>query len=767
MTKVRNSYRKTCRKKKNQYKIDNANNLLKLSKVDSKQFWNKIKKRNVASTPKCKFDDHFKNLYASACPNLSDDTKTKLHDFDSLPLLSFNVFLDSNISMIELENAIKQLKNDKSAGFDRVINEFLKYNTFLFKCTLLKLFNFFFNKSYFPKAWSIGLIIPIFKQGDVNNADNYRGITLLSCIGKLFTGILNRRLNQWAENDNILDSHQYGFRENKSTVDALFILQNIVDVFFEKNKCLYVSFIDLRKAFDSASHHAMWLKLFNNGVNSKIIKLLKDMYLKIKLCVKSTFNRNMSTSICQCVEPSSNNSNFCTLCNFDVNNACFFSPKAGVCQGESLSPFLFSLFINDINTFMMEDPNVGISFYQIYIILLLFADDMVLFSETRQGLQQGLNRLHDYCVDWGLSVNANKTKCLVFKKGGKANARDKWFYNNEPLETVSSFKYLGFIFSSSGKFKVGLDNVYYKGQGALFKMISNVVDFDSMYPNVQLSLFNSLVASVLSYGCEVWGFAEAKKIETFHLSFLKHMLKVKKSTPNCIVYKECQRYPLYFDRLFRIIKFWLKIIALNENEPLKVIYYTTIELNKSNSFDKSNFWAINVRNILYKNGFGHIWESQQHGIDKCFFSLFKKRLMDSFWQTNNADIDSLSVHRLYRHLEYNDYLFTMPNNYIRIALTRLRLGSHHLSSERGRWNRTEFHERKCIICDDVEDEYHFVLCCPRYHELRSKYIPKTLYQRPSMFKFIEFLNCKDMLSLKNLGLYLFHAFKKYVDEDVF
>ena len=74
-------------------------------------------------------------------------------------------------------------------------------------------------------------------------------------------------------------------------------------------------------------------------------------------------------------------------------------------------------------------------------------------------------------------------------------------------------------------------------------MIANVVDFDTMYPNVQLSLFNSLVASVLSYGCEVWGFAEAKKIETFHLSFLKHMLKVKKSTPNCIVYKECQRYP--------------------------------------------------------------------------------------------------------------------------------------------------------------------------------------------------------------------------------
>ncbi len=313
-------------------------------------------------------------------------------------------------------------KSDKSPGFDKIINAFLKNNTYLFKCTLLKLFNYFLSNSYFPKAWSIGLIIPIFKQGDVNNADNYRGITLLSCIGKLFTGILNRRLNKWAENYDIFDDVQYGFRENKSTVDALFILQNVVDVLFEKNKCLYVSFIDLRKAFDSASHYALWFKLFNNGVNSKIINLLKDMYSKIKLCVKSTFG-NINTFNCQCTEPQT--SHFCTLCDLNDLSPCFFSPKAGVCQGESLSPFLFSMFLNDINSYMREDPSVGLSFYQIYLVLLLFADDMVLFSESRQGLQQGLNRLHDYCVYWGLTVNANKTKCLVFKKGGKMNAKDK------------------------------------------------------------------------------------------------------------------------------------------------------------------------------------------------------------------------------------------------------------------------------------------------------------------------------------------------------
>ena len=111
-------------------------------------------------------------------------------------------------------------------------------------------------------------------------------------------------------------------------------------------------------------------------------------------------------------------------------------------------------------------------------------------------------------------------------------------------------------------------------------------------------------------------------------------------------------------------------------------------MNKNDSFIKSNFWAINVRNILYKNGFGYIWENQNLGISKDFFRIFKTRLIDSFWQENKIEIDSLSTHRLFRHLDKcsNDYLVSMPNDLVRIALSRLRLGSHHLNIERGRWH---------------------------------------------------------------------------------
>ena len=192
-----------------------------------------------------------------------------------------------------------------------------------------------------------------------------------------------------------------------------------------------------------------------------------------------------------------------------------------------------------------------------------------------------------------------------------------------------------------------------------------------------------------------------------------------------------------------------------------------MEINLCNSFDKSNFWAINVRNILFKYGFGYIWESQNLGVDKYFLVHSKKRLIDNFWQTNNADINSLSVHRLYRNLENHDYLFSLPNNYIRVSLTRLRLGSHHLNIERGRWNRTLFEDRKCNVCNDIEDEFHFVILCSKYNDLRKRFLPQSLYVNPSMFKFVQFLNSNDMSKLKSLGLFSHHAFKKYLAEEIF
>ena len=768
LTFIRNTYRKLCRKKHNDYLSELSLDLVQLSKTNPKDFWKKIKRKKRKNIGNCNFDLYFKNLFESNTSELSENSHNKLQEFDSNYYLKEDLFLDKDIDLAELNVALKRLKNNKSPGSDHIINEFLKYNTTLFKEALLAIFNAIFKTGHFPKAWTVGLITPIHKKGDLNSAENYRGITLLSCVGKLFTSILNLRLNKWAEANDKFDDFQHGFREKKGTIDAMFLLQTTVDIFLSKHDALYVSFIDLRKAFDKTHHTALWYKLYNNDVSSKIIAVIKNMYAKIKLCVKTTYESYVTND----------NKDDCLLsdlyydcvsrdCN-SVNNDFFFSPVAGVLQGESLSPFLFSMFLNDLQDFMKTDPNVGISIYQFFMILILFADDMVFFSDNRFGLQKSLDKFYDYCANWGLEVNVEKTKCMVFKNGGKKHKFDKWYYNGQEIETVTEFKYLGFLFSSSGKFKIGLDNLLTRGEKALFDMKSSIENFNVMQFDMKMNLFDSLVKSVICYACELWGFCEAKRLETFHLSFLKSILGVRKTTPTCYIYKECKTYPLYITRILRIIKFWIKIVLLDDLSPIKLIYNTAMELDEKLETPVSH-WISEVKNTLFKHGFGYIWLNQQFLIDFSFFPIFKERLLESFWQDNNSLISDLSPHRLYRHLSDNSsvYLKLLPNNHIRKSLTKLRLGSHHFMVERGRWANLEFIDRICFTCNEVEDEYHVVMTCRKYDDIRSKHLPTSLYKRPSMFKFVEYLNTEDVNCQKKLGLFMFYVFKIYEKDELF
>ena len=417
---------------------------------------------------------------------------------------------------------------------------------------------------------------------------------------------------------------------------------------------------------------------------------------------------------------------------------------------------------------MRNDPAIGINIFHFFMILILFADDMVLFSNNRFGLQRGLNRFHEYCVHWGLEVNVDKTKCMVFKNGGKKNRLDKWSFNGQEVETVTEFKYLGFIFSSSGKFKVGIDNLLTRGEKALFDMISSIENYNDIHVNMKLSLFDSLVKSVILYGCEIWGFCEAKQLDTFYLRFLKHTLYVRKTTPTCFVYKECNVYPLYITRIFRIINYWIKIVSLDESSPIKILYNIALDLNE-HSDNPTSHWILEVKNTLFKHGFGYVWLNQKYATDFNFFPILKTRLIDSYWQNNNSSIFELSEHRLYRHLKDNSifYLTHLTNDNIRKSLTKLRLGSHHFMVERGRWNNLEYVDRICFECNDIEDEFHVVMCCRKYSKLRKQYLPSTLYEKPSMFKFLNYLNCENVSKLKKLGLFMYHVFKKYEEDNIY
>ena len=194
-----------------------------------------------------------------------------------------------------------------------------------------------------------------------------------------------------------------------------------------------------------------------------------------------------------------------------------FTCLLGVCQGECLSPFLFSMYINDLEeNFVLQDFK-GIKIGMLKLFLLLYADDIVIFSESEAGLQQGLDILENYCGRWKLCVNVNKTKVMIFRKGG-ANKRNLSFtYSGIVIEIVKQFTYLGIVFNTGGSFSETHDALSGQALKAIYKLESNVNKFTDLSVSHMLDLFDKLILPILNYGSEVWGFSKAETIERVHL----------------------------------------------------------------------------------------------------------------------------------------------------------------------------------------------------------------------------------------------------------
>ena len=165
---------------------------------------------------------------------------------------------------------------------------------------------------------SKGMIIPIYKKGDVHSPSNYRPITLLSSIGKLFTKIMCKRLIEWATDQYIFSEAQFGFRPSYSTTDASYTLQVLLSRRKNKQK-IYCAFVDFSTAFDSVNRQMLYSQLKEYGISSKMLQIIIALYNNVSSCIK-------------------------------IDDMCsdMFSCNEGLRQGYSLSPILFSFYINDL-----------------------------------------------------------------------------------------------------------------------------------------------------------------------------------------------------------------------------------------------------------------------------------------------------------------------------------------------------------------------------------------------------------------------------------
>ena len=299
MCKLRNKYRKMCRLRRRSQKMKDADSLIGLFKTNSREFWKKLKKKRKIKTGDCDFQKYFKDL-ANLKSSISEEVVNKLRHSEQAKNLISVEMLDEEISMVEHKKSFKSLKRNKACGVDGILNEFLIHSSPAIKDAILLLFNVILQTGCFPEIWAKGEIVPVYKKGNMSDPSNYRGIFLVSCLGKAFSNIINQRLNDWAEINNIYCQNQFGFRKQKSVTDCIYIIHGLIEHFLSNSVPFYCSFVDLKKAFDYTDRRCLWYKLDLNGISSRLIDLIKDMYGKIKLRVRETshniINKNKNSN---------------------------------------------------------------------------------------------------------------------------------------------------------------------------------------------------------------------------------------------------------------------------------------------------------------------------------------------------------------------------------------------------------------------------------------------------------------------------------------
>ena len=204
-------------------------------------------------------------------------------DFDDEVFEDSESFLNRPIPKEEVLLALRKLKNKKAVGPDGIIGEMLKNTGSYVLDFFVKLFNALFEKGVFPERWTESVVLPPFKKGDANNPNNYRGISLCGASSKVYSTIINLKLQERVEMNNITGECQAGFKRNYSTTDHMFTLLVLIRKQFSLNRKMYVSFIDFENAFDSINRKLLWPILLKNGIRGNYTVASKACTTVLKL----------------------------------------------------------------------------------------------------------------------------------------------------------------------------------------------------------------------------------------------------------------------------------------------------------------------------------------------------------------------------------------------------------------------------------------------------------------------------------------------------
>ena len=269
------------------------------------------------------------------------------------------------------------------------------------------------------------------------------------------------------------------------------------------------------------------------------------------------------------------------------------------------------------------------------------------------------------------------------------------------------------------------------GKKAVFNLCTSFQKCREMAKETFFKIFDSKIQSVLLYSSEIWGLHILDSIERVHLMACKRYLGMPSRTPNKMVYGELGRYPLFIAPHVRCIKYWFRLLYMEQSRLPNQAYRMLVNLDENGK----QCWATEVRELLCKTGFYFVWLQQGVGDVKSFLYVFKQRLLDMFTQERTSDIRDKERYEMYRSFKVmfgaEKYLSVIDIYCFRVALTQLRLGVLPINSNMYSYSDCPTN-KNCVFCQNqVENEDHFLLVCPlytpdaRFNQLQKGFILKV------------------------------------------
>ncbi|CAG2240243.1 unnamed protein product [Mytilus edulis] len=572
---ARKTFDKILRQEERKFTKERREKIQTLNTSNPKEFWNEIKKlgpgrkntiidnvvmddgtySNDPNVIRERWKEEYSELFSENTTNVDNEFMERIKALNSQWELEFEqlrVNVDDNesqhissmndeITIEETKRAIRKAKNEKAVGLDNIPNEIIKNDKLL--TVLHRLFNTCFTHGIVPEYWAKSIIHPLLKKGkDYRDPLGYRCISLISTIAKTYSNILNTRLLEYLEDNSLLSEEQNGFRKLRSCLDHIYSLCTILRNRKLANKDTFLCFIDFQKAFDSVDHNLLFHKLLSIGIHGNMYKAIKSTYEKLQAAVR--LNGSLTD---------------------------WFSVEAGVRQGDNLAPTLFAVFVDDLVT-EINRIGKGINIGTDSLSCLLYADDIVLISDTVDGLQSLLHCVTDWSKTWRLKVNTDKTKIMHVRKASKPKNDYEFQLNNMTLETVSKYRYLGLVITENLDYKETTNELVSSGSRSLGSLVSKYYAMDGMDFDTYTKIFDSTVLPILEYGSGVWGNKRYDSLERLQYRAIRTFLGVSLTTPIPAITGDMGWYPVHHRIQVNIVRLYCRLVKLPDTRICRKVF---------------------------------------------------------------------------------------------------------------------------------------------------------------------------------------------------